>query len=588
MKIANNISTQKSVDLNIIIVLMNIFLPTLLFAWHFDVVFDPTLVTLNVVESYSYGGIHVRKQIRLGIVEARSGNDMYYSNAKTNLIANTSSVAFFAETITNHKMATVQPQFQIYTIKDTGDSDSAEVFLSWIANCTGGSRVQLFVGVLGAMIIRQGTSETNYKLGDVSDGSWIGLNGYIQSTLLSPQAQTCAKAKIIITVFDKVSPKCPDHDPASWDGVGAPNFQELNNCYNYATSHHTNSYAQPGRGGNYAPQAITVDEIRTAAISDGLIPVDSPNVSCLKGGCLVALVVSSGTLATGDFHWLRQGYDGNWSHKPGQSRVSYTDDNGQPIVDPTSQRIRARDPITEDIIHDYADWGGYFCAPHDANVRKMNLQNVNSNQQLETSEDVYFIPLINYGLPNPVHLIADSAKISALCDKLKNLSEADSAIWENNNQQYSYYIHLPEFDGPIFIRDSLIAIYDWTDDPHYYLDTYGLKSWLNDLSTQINLQTGKVANIPDEFALLQNYPNPFNFETIVKYQVPKSGKVTIQIYDVLGRQVRTLVNTDQHLGHYELRWDGKDYLGKDVSSGVYLYRLETNNILVAKKMVLMR
>ena len=71
------------------------------------------------------------------------------------------------------------------------------------------------------------------------------------------------------------------------------------------------------------------------------------------------------------------------------------------------------------------------------------------------------------------------------------------------------------------------------------------------------------------FRLYQNYPNPFNPTTTIKYQLPKSGKVTLKIYDVLGRLVRTIVDTEQAAGYYEVCWDGMDSDGNNAATGVY-------------------
>ena len=93
---------------------------------------------------------------------------------------------------------------------------------------------------------------------------------------------------------------------------------------------------------------------------------------------------------------------------------------------------------------------------------------------------------------------------------------------------------------------------------------------------------GLASNLPKEFALSQNYPNPFNPSTTIPFQLPAvsgqqsavSGRrtaVTLKVYNVLGELVRTLVNEEQGPGWYRVIWDGKDSLGKEVSSGVYFY-----------------
>ena len=91
-----------------------------------------------------------------------------------------------------------------------------------------------------------------------------------------------------------------------------------------------------------------------------------------------------------------------------------------------------------------------------------------------------------------------------------------------------------------------------------------------------------------DFHLKQNYPNPLNPETNIIYQIPKTTRVIIKIYNILGQEVRTLVDKIQSIGRYELRWDGKNTLGRTVDSGVYFYQLKTKDFIETKKMILIK
>ncbi|MGB8657129.1 MAG: SBBP repeat-containing protein [Candidatus Zixiibacteriota bacterium] len=93
---------------------------------------------------------------------------------------------------------------------------------------------------------------------------------------------------------------------------------------------------------------------------------------------------------------------------------------------------------------------------------------------------------------------------------------------------------------------------------------------------------------PSEFALSQNYPNPFNPTTKIEFTLSKSGFVTLQIYDVMGRKVRTLVAENLPSGYKSVIWDGKNDAGKDVASGVYFYQLKVGDFSEPKKMVLLK
>jgi len=104
-----------------------------------------------------------------------------------------------------------------------------------------------------------------------------------------------------------------------------------------------------------------------------------------------------------------------------------------------------------------------------------------------------------------------------------------------------------------------------------------------------------VTDIPDErhelptkFTLSQNYPNPFNPTTTIEYSVPSRTDVTIEIFNVLGQRVRTLVNEEKTAGSYRVEWNGRSDDGRSLSSGVYLYRFETGDFIDTKKMLLLK
>ena len=95
--------------------------------------------------------------------------------------------------------------------------------------------------------------------------------------------------------------------------------------------------------------------------------------------------------------------------------------------------------------------------------------------------------------------------------------------------------------------------------------------------------------IPENFYLGQNYPNPFNPQTRIKYELPHAGKVVLKVYNIVGQEIRTLVDGQRPSGTYSVIWDGRDGSGRGVASGVYLYRLEAEGQWVQiRKMVLLR
>lgn len=94
--------------------------------------------------------------------------------------------------------------------------------------------------------------------------------------------------------------------------------------------------------------------------------------------------------------------------------------------------------------------------------------------------------------------------------------------------------------------------------------------------------------IPSAYYLKQNYPNPFNSNTTIPFGLPSDDNVRIVVFNSTGEMVRTLINGRFEAGTHIVQWDGLDDAGKPVSSGVYLYKLETDNYLVSKKMILMK
>lgn len=119
-------------------------------------------------------------------------------------------------------------------------------------------------------------------------------------------------------------------------------------------------------------------------------------------------------------------------------------------------------------------------------------------------------------------------------------------------------------------------------------------TWASSWATGIHSKTilvsveGKDAEVPSAFYLGQNYPNPFNPTTTISFGLPQSSHVRITIYDVTGREVNVLTDAGYTPGAHTVTWDGTDISGASVASGMYVYRLETEYFIQAKKMVLTR
>ncbi len=131
-------------------------------------------------------------------------------------------------------------------------------------------------------------------------------------------------------------------------------------------------------------------------------------------------------------------------------------------------------------------------------------------------------------------------------------------------------------DIKIHMEDASGNATDWILEPAFYVN--GIPKSLE----------GPLPFIPKQFALHQNYPNPFNPQTQISVDVPEKTKLTVKIYDVIGKEIQTLYNKEIEGGTYHFMWDGKNYQGNIVASGIYFYKMETPQFVQTKKMVLLK
>lgn len=106
---------------------------------------------------------------------------------------------------------------------------------------------------------------------------------------------------------------------------------------------------------------------------------------------------------------------------------------------------------------------------------------------------------------------------------------------------------------------------------------------LSSLTTSV-----KSEDIVDNFEILQNYPNPFNPTTTIQVNIPENSNVSVNIYDLLGTKIKTLYDGSINSGKYLMVWDGTNYQGLKVSSGIYIYQLRSSEINIIKKMQIVK
>ena len=125
--------------------------------------------------------------------------------------------------------------------------------------------------------------------------------------------------------------------------------------------------------------------------------------------------------------------------------------------------------------------------------------------------------------------------------------------------------------------------------PEYDFTTYkgywGI--FLGDTNIIVTDVESEIASTPENFHLYQNYPNPFNPVTKIKYVIARGTKqsqhITLKVYDILGKEIATLIDKEQNAGKYEIEFDASH-----LSSGVYFYQLRAKSFVVTKKMILLR
>ena len=156
-------------------------------------------------------------------------------------------------------------------------------------------------------------------------------------------------------------------------------------------------------------------------------------------------------------------------------------------------------------------------------------------------------------------------------------------------QQFS--IELDNYENDLIIYlDFYDQIYDCSagndlSDPDWFPEAWPAQIWHYSIP---NVSLVEHNSLPNKFVLHQNYPNPFNPVTTLRYDLPENSLVNITVYDMLGRQVKTLVNQAQDAGYRSVVWDATNDYGKPVSAGIYLYQIQAGEYMQTRKMVLLK
>jgi hypothetical protein len=223
----------------------------------------------------------------------------------------------------------------------------------------------------------------------------------------------------------------------------------------------------------------------------------------------------------------------------------------------------------------------------------INLGYFSSNNILFAAVDVHGYSSGTYGTYNYGRIYLLNPNTGALVSQDSSISIINQAKW---NLQITGGYNL-RGDGTAFgTASGYTSTYDVAFDQKgnvYSQSHFGwtVEKWKFN-GTLPTIVTGVEVvpfGIPESFSLDQNYPNPFNPSTTISFSVPFRSNVTLRIYDLLGREVRTLVNNESlEPGKHRVDWNGRDRYGEGVASGMYFYKLEGKEFSITRQMVLMK
>ena len=168
------------------------------------------------------------------------------------------------------------------------------------------------------------------------------------------------------------------------------------------------------------------------------------------------------------------------------------------------------------------------------------------------------------------------------------------------DDDFNYYI-LERSTDPEFADDfvsNVLFVHYFEDheleyDTEYFYRVYYVSAGSNSEYSDVLFVTLEWLDVdgdqlPTVYTLHQNYPNPFNPTTQIKYDLPEDAMVSITIYDIMGRSIRSLVNSQQTAGYHSIQWNATNNLGEPLSAGMYIYTIQAGEFRQTKKMVLLK
>lgn len=183
--------------------------------------------------------------------------------------------------------------------------------------------------------------------------------------------------------------------------------------------------------------------------------------------------------------------------------------------------------------------------------------------------------------------ISDQSQVNRLSSEI---SKTGFVTRKNLHELYPECTFFPFWDQNETTPTPLIPFWyvKRPDGSRFILDSWG-REYLRDAQSGILYLKGHQAQqglAPDKISLSQNYPNPFNPATQINFTVPQFSTVKVEVFNVLGQKIKTLISGEYQADEYRVIWDGTNQEGQKVSSGIYLYRLQIGSQTESRKMIL--
>ena len=230
------------------------------------------------------------------------------------------------------------------------------------------------------------------------------------------------------------------------------------------------------------------------------------------------------------------------------------------------------------------EWAINACSP-DNPIPVFEIHGTNDNMTLWGGDAFYY-----YGAYVGVETTFEfwsqmNVTTESIIDTLPNL----------NTQDGSYVISHKNING---INNNEVWLYEVVNGGHHWPGAYGNMDisasdeiWVffnNIISQNLDISGNNMDHFLNSFNIYSNYPNPFNPITTLRYVLPENVIVNITIYDMMGSQVKTLVNGSQTAGHKSIQWNSTNDRNEPVSAGIYLYTIEAGEFRETKKMILLK